>query len=183
MQYQKTKNEVLLLEKVSVLDIYNTFITQLDPKKYLAMSDERNTGLCPFHVDTDPSLRYWKNKGIFHCFGCGFGGDAIKTYRQYRKQHFGDNLSLQMAIKQLAQHFGVELLPEEEGFATQSVFDRARQVLLQKEGYVIPSSVMTLAKFKKMNNQVINSKASHQTKVINYANLDLIATVNIVQRK
>lgn len=179
---QKTKNEIKLLEAITVVDVYNTFITPLDPKKYQPMSDQRITSLCPFHVDTDPSLRYWKQKGIFHCFGCGFGGDAIRTYTQLRRQHFGENLDLQTAIRQLAKHFNVEI-DENEGFETQSVFEQARNAMLNQETYVIPNSVVTIAQFKKMNNQVIKSKATLKTKIANFANLDLITSVNINERK
>lgn len=181
-QRKKTKNEVKIADEVSVVDIYNTFITPLNPKKFVPMSDERITGLCPFHVDTDPSLRYWKQKNIFHCFGCGFGGDSIGTYMKVRRQYFDENLSIKTAIRQLAQHFGIEI-DEEEGFATQSVFEQARNSLLNPETYIIPDSVVTIAQFKKMNNRVVSSKASHVTKVANFANLDLIATVNINDRK
>ena len=61
-QRKKTKNELIVLDKVKVIDVYNDFVTPLNPKKYMPMSDERITSLCPFHVDTDPSLRYWKQR-------------------------------------------------------------------------------------------------------------------------
>lgn len=179
---QKTKNELRIIEAISVVDIYNTFVTPLDPKKFVPMSDQRITGLCPFHVDTDPSLRYWKQKNIFHCFGCGFGGDTIRTYMQLRRQHYGDNLDIKTAIRQLATHFKVEI-DEDEGFEMQSVFEQARNAMLNKETYVIPSSVVTIAQFKKMNGQVIRSKATLNTKITNFANLDLITSVNINERK
>ena len=182
VQRQKTKNEMRIIEAVTVVDVYNTFATPLDPKKYQPMSDQRITSLCPFHVDTDPSLRYWKQKGIFHCFGCGFGGDTIRTYMQIRRQHYGDNLDLKTAIRQLANHFNVEI-DENEGFETQSVFEQARNAMLNKETYDIPNTVVTIAQFKKMNNQVIKSKAALNTKIANFANLDLITSVNISARK
>lgn len=34
-------------------------------------------GLCPFHADTRPSLSVSPEKGLFHCFGCGAGGDSL----------------------------------------------------------------------------------------------------------
>lgn len=182
-QRKKTKNEIIVLDKVKVIDVYNDFVTPLNPKKYMPMSDERITSLCPFHVDTDPSLRYWKQKGIFHCFGCGFGGDAIKTYIQLRRVHYGDNIDLKTAIKFLANHYGVELLDEEEGFEEQSVFERARNNMLNKEAYKLPSTVVTIAEFRKMNKRVVNSRANLKTKIDNYAHLDLITSINLNERK
>lgn len=35
------------------------------------------TGRCPFHVGASPSLVVYRTKGIFHCFGCGVGGDVF----------------------------------------------------------------------------------------------------------
>src|SRR5262249_2651126 len=37
----------------------------------------RGTGLCPFHKDRTPSLSVDVEKGLFHCFTCGVGGDII----------------------------------------------------------------------------------------------------------
>lgn len=38
----------------------------------------RATGLCPFHEDTHPSLSIDLERGLFHCFACGAGGDVIR---------------------------------------------------------------------------------------------------------
>ena len=35
-------------------------------------------GLCPFHGEKTPSFHVNREKGFFHCFGCGVGGDVIK---------------------------------------------------------------------------------------------------------
>jgi DNA primase len=35
-------------------------------------------GLCPFHAEKTPSFQVNREKGFFHCFGCGAGGDVIK---------------------------------------------------------------------------------------------------------
>ena len=34
-------------------------------------------GLCPFHGEKTPSFHVNRDKGFFHCFGCGVGGDEI----------------------------------------------------------------------------------------------------------
>src|SRR5262249_4413287 len=36
------------------------------------------TGLCPFHDDNNPSFSVSPDKGLFHCFGCGAGGDVFE---------------------------------------------------------------------------------------------------------
>ena len=64
-------------------------------------------GLCPFHGEKTPSFHVNRDKGFFHCFGCGVGGDVFKFLELHEKVGFQD------AVKQLAQRFGVTL-PELE---------------------------------------------------------------------
>src|SRR3954465_7172856 len=63
-------------------------------------------GLCPFHSEKTPSFHVNPEKGFFHCFGCGAGGDAFKFLELHEKVGF------QEAVRMLAQKFGVAL-PEE----------------------------------------------------------------------
>src|SRR6266511_3014529 len=62
-------------------------------------------GLCPFHSEKTPSFHVDPEKGFFHCFGCGVGGDVFKFLELHEKVAFPD------AVKMLAQKFGV-VLPE-----------------------------------------------------------------------
>jgi DNA primase len=65
-------------------------------------------GLCPFHGEKTPSFQVNRDKGFFHCFGCGAGGDVIKFLELHEKVGFQD------AVRQLAQRFGVPLPELEE---------------------------------------------------------------------
>src|SRR3954470_17302901 len=47
-------------------------------------------GLCPFHGEKSPSFHVNGEKGFFHCFGCGLGGDVIKFVELYDKVAFPD---------------------------------------------------------------------------------------------
>ena len=60
-------------------------------------------GLCPFHAEKSPSFSVNPAKGIFHCFGCKAGGNAITFLIQH------DNLSFTEAIEELANRAGIEL--------------------------------------------------------------------------
>jgi DNA primase catalytic core len=54
-------------------------------------------GLCPFHDDTEPSLSVNPEKNLWHCFGCGAGGDAIRFVEMFDKLDFPD------AVRKLAE--------------------------------------------------------------------------------
>lgn len=61
----------------------------------------RFVGLCPFHSDTKPSFYVDPEKGIFHCFGCGAGGDVFSFVMQT------EGLDFQGALALLARQAGV----------------------------------------------------------------------------
>ena len=60
-------------------------------------------GLCPFHNEKSPSFNVHRDRGFFHCFGCGVGGDAIKFVELRDKIGFTD------AVRILAQRFGIPI--------------------------------------------------------------------------
>src|SRR5215475_12281517 len=60
-------------------------------------------GLCPFHGEKTPSFMVNPAKGIFHCFGCGVGGDAFGFLMRQ------DRLTFPEAVRALAQATGVAL--------------------------------------------------------------------------
>ncbi len=60
-------------------------------------------GLCPFHSEKTPSFQVNPDKGFFHCFGCGVGGDVFKFLELHEKIGFGD------AVRLLAQKVGMAL--------------------------------------------------------------------------
>src|SRR6476660_5010730 len=60
-------------------------------------------GLCPFHNERTPSFTVDREKGLYHCFGCGTGGDVIHFVRQI------DRLDFPEAVESLASRFGVTI--------------------------------------------------------------------------
>ena len=81
-------------------------------------------GLCPFHGEKTPSFHVNRDKGFFHCFGCGVGGDVFKFLELHEKVGFQD------AVKQLAQRFGMTL-PELEQTDDQRASTAEREGLLK----------------------------------------------------
>src|SRR6516225_5377105 len=66
-------------------------------------------GLCPFHGEKTPSFHVNPEKGFFHCFGCGVGGNVFKFLELHEKIGFPD------AVRMLAQKVGMSLPERSEG--------------------------------------------------------------------
>lgn len=66
-------------------------------------------GCCPFHGEKSPSFKVNPATGLWHCFGCGDGGDVF-SYVQRR-----ENLDFPDAIRYLADRAGIELAEERGG--------------------------------------------------------------------
>ncbi len=60
-------------------------------------------GLCPFHKEKTPSFTVRADPPVFHCFGCGAGGDVVEFVK------LKEGLSFKDAIESLARRFGVAL--------------------------------------------------------------------------
>jgi DNA primase len=71
-------------------------------------------GLCPFHGEKTPSFYVVPDKKMFHCFGCGVSGDAIKFVMQVEGRSFRE------AVEQLAAEAGVDLTPPDPEEARRS---------------------------------------------------------------
>lgn len=81
-------------------------------------------GLCPFHNEKSPSFSVSASKQIYHCFGCGAGGNVYTFLMNY------ENFTFQEAVKELADRAGVEL-PEIEYSAEYKKEADKKTVLLE----------------------------------------------------
>ena len=72
---------------------------------YIQLKRTGNTlrALCPFHKEKTPSFHVNPQRQIFHCFGCGEGGDVFKFVMKY------ENVDFAAAVRLLAQRAGVRL--------------------------------------------------------------------------
>ena len=83
-------------------------------------------GLCPFHSEKTPSFHVDPDKGFFHCFGCGAGGDVFKFLELHEKVAFPE------AVRMLAQKFGVTLPDPVDGSSDDARRDSALRESLLK---------------------------------------------------
>src|SRR3954465_2657599 len=77
-------------------------------------------GLCPFHDERSPSFHVRPQVGMYHCFGCGEGGD-VYTFLQKM-----DHVTFAEAVERMAAKVGYTLRYEDGGSASQEAGNRAR---------------------------------------------------------
>lgn len=91
-------SENFLAQLKSVVDPLTVFNNYLSLKKV----GNRYRALCPFHSEKTPSF-YAHENGMFHCFGCGVGGDVVKFVMLMEKMDFKDCAAL------LSTRYGVPI--------------------------------------------------------------------------
>jgi DNA primase len=82
----------------------------------------RFVGLCPFHDERTPSFSVEPQEKLYHCFGCGVGGDVIKFVEEK------DGLNFAEAVELLADRYGVELEREQEDPRAEAKRQRRRRL-------------------------------------------------------
>jgi DNA primase len=104
-------------DQSSVLEVVSDYVT-------LKKTGKNYKGLCPFHSEKTPSFMVNEEKQIFHCFGCGEGGDVFTFLMKVG--HF----SFPQAVEELAKRYGVKL-PSRELSPSQKKEEAKREVLFQ----------------------------------------------------
>jgi len=80
----------------NIVDIASQYTT-------LKQRGRKHVGLCPFHSEKQPSFTVDDEKQLFHCFGCGVGGDVFTLIMEK------ENLSFPEALRYLAGKYNIEL--------------------------------------------------------------------------
>ncbi len=86
-------------ERADILDVVSEHVSLKKKGRYYF-------GLCPFHEEKTPSFSVDPDRQIFHCFGCGAGGNAISFVMQIQKVSFLE------AVRELARKLNIPL-PED----------------------------------------------------------------------
>lgn len=82
--------------RFGIVNLIETYVS-------LKKSGRGYVGLCPFHNEKTPSFHVNDEKGIFHCFGCGTGGDIFGFIMRY------NNLTFSEAVAELAHRAGLRI--------------------------------------------------------------------------
>ncbi len=94
LSYESVIKEIK--RRLSIVSLIEAYLS-------LKRSGKNFVGICPFHDDKNPSLHVSEEKGLFHCFSCGAGGDIFGFMMRY------NNISFPEAIAELAKRADVPL--------------------------------------------------------------------------
>ena len=87
-------------DRIDIVEVVSSYLP-------LKRSGVNNQGLCPFHQEKSPSFNVNSARQIFHCFGCGVGGNVFSFLMRMEGLSFPD------AVKRLGEKVGVEVAEEE----------------------------------------------------------------------
>ena len=107
-------------ELIDEIKSSNDIVDTISQYVTLKRSGRNFFGLCPFHKEKSPSFSVSPDKQIFHCFGCGVGGNVIHFISKI------ENLDFRESLEFLAERSGIEL-PTSENSS-----DNKRQMLRDK---------------------------------------------------
>ena len=86
----------LIKDRLDIVDTVSQYVV-------LKKSGANYWGICPFHNDKRPSMSVSPSKGIYKCFSCGAGGDALNFLVRIQNRTYKE------VIFELAEKFGIEL--------------------------------------------------------------------------
>jgi len=100
MAFYQEQDLELLRQTADVVDFIGRYVQ-------LTKKGNHWFGLCPFHSEKTPSFSVNRDKQIFHCYGCGVGGDVFSFLMKKENMTFPD------AVEYLAEVYGVTLTKRE----------------------------------------------------------------------
>ncbi len=109
-------------ESVEAVKAAANIVELVEARVRLRKVGGRYSGLCPFHQEKTPSFSVSPDRGTYHCFGCGVGGDSISFVRET------ESLDFVGAIEWLGERFRVPL--EYEDASPEADAQRSRRARL-----------------------------------------------------
>ncbi len=115
-----------LKNSIDIVDIVSSFIE-------LKKAGVNFKACCPFHSESTPSFVVSPNKQIYHCFGCGSGGDSIKFVMEYEKLSYPEALEKIAALSNFTLEYENNLTKEIDKSILESTNYFYKQALLQNQ--------------------------------------------------
>lgn len=106
-----------ILDAAEISEVVSEFVT-------LRRRGVNMLGHCPFHNEKTPSFTVSPAKGIFKCFGCGKGGNAVNFIMEH------ESLTYPEALKWLARKYNIEVVEEEENEAQKQLKDERESLMI-----------------------------------------------------
>ncbi|MEC4676999.1 MAG: DNA primase [Nitrospirota bacterium] len=132
--------------RIDIVELISGFIQ-------LKKTGQNWNGLCPFHTEKTPSFTVSQAKQIFHCFGCGVGGDVISFVSKY------ENLSFNESVALLAKKAGIPFtfgMPDKK---TLQKNERIRNSLVEAMNYFVARLKESEAAAGYLKNRGLNSES------------------------
>lgn len=107
-----------VLNKLDIVDLVGEYVQ-------LKKSGKNYLGLCPFHSEKTPSFSVSPDKQIFHCFGCGVGGNAFSFLMEI------EGFTFVQSVQQLAEKVGVDVQLDAPASQAQKAVDEEKQWMLK----------------------------------------------------
>lgn len=113
---------------VEEVRIRNDIVSVIGSYIRLKKTGSNHVGLCPFHNEKTPSFSVSQSKQMYHCFGCGVGGNVYTFVMEY------ENYTFVEALKFLAERAGINLPEHEYSAVEKSQADlKSRLMEINKE--------------------------------------------------
>lgn len=142
---------------IDIVDIIGSYV---DLKK----KGKNYTGLCPFHEEKTSSFVVNQSKQLYHCFGCGAGGDVFEFLQRYKK------LSFYESLQELATRAGISL-----GYQ-----DSIKQYNNNKKDKILYGLDFSKDEIRKIGSAIIVDTANDFNALFNNGIKNVVATEGII---
>ncbi len=109
-------------ELVNEIFAQNDIVDYVSQYVRLKKNGRDYTGLCPFHKEKSPSFHVNQDKQLFHCFGCGAGGNLVQFVMR------SEGLDFVEALKLMADRAGI-ILPEDDNIVDDKLYQKKKRIL------------------------------------------------------
>lgn len=161
MTFTQAIKEIRILAADDITDIVADFVT-------LKRSGSGMKGCCPFHEENTPSFHVSDQKGVYKCFGCGIGGDAIDFLMRMEGKEFHE------VIYKLANRFRLNIDKNSNSYSTSN--EKSAESL-------IPGIIKARPEIRKSGQVFIGFEGASLERINSKAKVVISSPLNLEQAK